>query len=330
MASFGVVFALGAGSAAAQLLAVDSDFTIAVDDVTEGDAVRITVTLAASVNANVNTATAVTVSVSVINRQDGPNTEAEDGDRTFNGADTFMLTFPANETANATDKMTKSGSVLLQTLHDVDAENEDLTVDATLSGGGINPDAEEMNIVIEDDEDQTYVLALSPASRRPREGDMVTVSLEAEPAHVQGSELLTLHLDQTPPFAIAIEQGGAPVQGSSVEIGGEQDNSTATITITTNGNDKNRADDTIALSAYSGMAGDSRGRGQAGNHAGGHRQAARGHRDGHRARRGGRPGRPAARYGRVDHGRPDHRPRRSPSSTRTGRPRRPARRSWFR
>ena len=257
MGLFGVVFALGGGSAAAQLAAVDSDFTIAVDDVTEGEAARITVTLHASVNANVNTATAVTVSVSVINRQDGPNTQAENGDRTFNGADTFMLTFPANETANATDKMTKSGSVLLQTLHDIDAENEDLTIDATLAGGGVNPNAEEKNIVIEDDEVQTYVLALSPASQKAKEGDMVTVSLKAEPSHVQGSELLTLHLDQTPPFAIAIEQGGGPVQGSSVTIGGEQDNSTATITITTNGNDKNRADDTIALSAYSGTAGDS-------------------------------------------------------------------------
>ena len=272
MALFGVVFALGAGSAAAQV-------TVKVPATIDEGAVAV-VSVEAKVSIPADTV-AGTVAVAIAVNSSPPDTAGDntvdgtDGaeDFTYVGSATVNLEFPANTNDAGGDAKTHTlnGTIQVQTLNDPDAEDERVTFEATVTPGdangqGDNADADvalaatgnTYTLKIDDDETQTYVLTKT-APDKPAEGEPVTVTLEAEPAHTEnGSEEITLHLDQTPPFGIAIvgEDGTTEIPGSSVTIGGGTNQEMATITITTDSNDENRTDDTITLTAYSGTAGD--------------------------------------------------------------------------
>ena len=173
-----VVFALGDGEAAAQLTA-DRTFdgnSLKVDvaaRVTEGASATITVTLKASVAANTGTATTVTVTVSA--ESDGfEGVTNEDADVSLN-PNTATLSFPANTTSSTVSRQV-SGSIVLQTNHDPDAEDEIVVLAIEASGGdvsigaGSHPDNEpRRRVIVDDDEVQSYVLAPAPGAA-PREG----------------------------------------------------------------------------------------------------------------------------------------------------------------
>ena len=125
-------------------------------------------------------------------------------------------------------------------------------------------------IKIDDKDTQTYVLTRTVPVTPPNEGDAITVTIEAMPGHVQGATTLTLQLG-TPAFGYelgTITGGNAP-SGAMVTLGDPDtaDNTPivagatdatnkATIPLTATAdasNDGNRVDDTLTLSAYSGV-----------------------------------------------------------------------------
>ena len=142
-----------------------------------------------------------------------------------------------------------------------------LTVDGGDSGDLSLMASAPTELIIDDDETQTYVLTLDPSTQTPKEGAKdITVSLVAKPAHVEGTKLLTLNLDKpAPDYTLSIADSTAPadvlLSSPAVTIGvgwlrGVASSiETATITVMTADNDKNREDDTLTLTAYSGRAG---------------------------------------------------------------------------
>ena len=271
MAMFGVVFALGAGSAAAQVTIKGPT----MDTVTEGEVAVYTVTVKGFIEPDGDTGgDEVTVTVVPDGAGNADATEGEDGDLSANLGLTFSVDVPDGPAPGdgvVGVSFNSSGTIRVPTNDDVDAEDERFGLTWTVDVGGLNTTnvasggtaiieaaGSPAALIIDDDEDQEYVLALHPATRKPSEGDPVTARLTAKPEHTtQGSGLVTLHLDQTPPFSIAIAGDDAnAITGNSVSIGGGGDDEDfATITITTDPNDENRSDDTITLTAYSGTAG---------------------------------------------------------------------------
>ena len=266
-AMFGVVFALGVGSAAAQVTITGPE----LDTVTEGDVVVYSVSVKGFI---APTADAGTVDVAVVltGAALGDATDGESTDFSSNLGLTLEIDVPAGPTADgAAVSFNSSGTIRVPTTDDVDAEDERFTLSWTVDFGGLKVSAADnaaniaeaagspAALIINDDEEQKYVLTKTSPDK-PAEGDSVVASLKADPAHVQVTAPITLHLDQTPPFSIAITQndGNTDVTGATVMIGFGAADSTATITITTNPNDKNRSDDTITLTAYSGSAGNSK------------------------------------------------------------------------
>ncbi len=273
MALVGMVFALGAVEAAAQLS--NGTLTIDAPDPREGGSTTISVTVSAEVTANTATATTVTVTVSAAalsNADGGENTPAEDGDYTLGTDSTdpaneeVTVVFDANVTADSV-RMEDTATVLLQTSNtDADAESEDLRLTVTYSGGGLaNPaaPANQADVTIVDKDPQTYVLALMPATQTPEEGDVVTVQVSAVPPHVEGSERLTINIDRSAPdytFGITSTDtnAGDAITDNQVTIGNANTAAqvaTATITLTTPPNDMNRVLDTVMMTAHSGQPG---------------------------------------------------------------------------
>ncbi len=256
-AALAVVFAFGGGEAAAQLTADDTFHgnglkVDVAEQVTEGANATIAVTLKASVAAN-TPSTTVTVSVEVERHGVGEAT-SEPADVSLNpGAVT--LTFPANTTGSAvTDEV--SGTILLQTNHDPDAEDETVVLAITASGGlsiaaGSGTGEEPLRTVtVDDDETQSYVLALTPGAP-PREGAPFDVTVRADPDHVDGSKTLTLQIGETG-YSLDTDDrtDGDQLSGT---LDGDRPSFTAAITPPVN--DKNRVDDTVTVTAYSGTAG---------------------------------------------------------------------------
>ena len=250
-----VLLAVSPGTASAQVTP-DTEFDtdgFKVDGlgktIKEGDATVITVTLRGEVQAE-NTATEVTVTVTIEDpAAETPNDDttdnADDGDVTLTGDDgtgvEVTLAFPAGGVAG-TDAVTytRSANVYLGTGQDGDAEDEDFAVGFAVDGttGVTQPN---MQVIIDDDETQTYVLTLE--TDEPTEGTDISVSLKAEPAHDEGSLLLTLHSSDpkyTPNPATATISGT---------------NRTETIAVEPPDNDGNRVEDSVTLTAYSGAVG---------------------------------------------------------------------------
>ena len=248
-----VVFALGAGEAAAQLIA-DTTFDgngLKVDvasRVTEGGSTTITVTVKASVPAETETATGVTVHFSPESHGSlGATNEASD----ILIPATATLSFPANTTSSAVTH-TVSGSIPLQTNHDLDAEDETIVLAISASGGitieaGDQPGQEPRpKVTIDDDETQTYVVALATGAV-PREGAAFGLVVRAVPDHDEVVKRLTLQIDGT----------GYVLNTDAQDRSGTLNNTTTsfTATVTPPNNDGNRTDDAVTVKAYSGTVG---------------------------------------------------------------------------
>ena len=180
--------------------------------VTEGANAAIAVTLKASVAAGTTSATAVTVTVGVEHKQDSEDATSEPADVSLNPA-TATLTFPANTTGGPVTHEV-GGTILLQTNHDPDAEDETVVLAISASGGDISigagsgtEDEPRRTVILDDDEVQSYVLARAPGAA-PREGAPFDVVVSAEPAHVDDSKTLTLQVDGTDDTTVVAEISG--------------------------------------------------------------------------------------------------------------------------
>ena len=257
-AALAVVFAFGGGEAAAQLTADDTFHgnglkVDVAEQVTEGANATIAVTLKASVAANTASTTTVTVSVEV--RHGAEDATSEPADVSLNpGA--AMLTFPANTTGSAVTREV-SGTILLQTNHDPDAEDETVVLAISASGGrlsiraGVGAGDEPLRMVtVVDDETQSYVLALTPGAA-PREGAPFDVMVRADPEHEDGSKTLTLQIRETG-YSLDTDDS---MDGDQLSGTLDVNNPSFTAAITPPVNDKNRVDDTVTVTAYSGTVG---------------------------------------------------------------------------
>ena len=179
---------------------------------------------------------------------------------------TFTVATPAGPVAAAGvvgRAFSATGTIRLQTLHDLDAEDEDFDltfaltspgnlVDEAVADGGeaiaLAGDDFQDALTIEDDETQSYDLTVN--EDEPKEGDNpITVTVTANPAHENGSATLTVQIDSPPTLASIT----APDTATLPTI--NKGTRTQNITVTLGGNDKNRVDDTVTVSVYSGSAG---------------------------------------------------------------------------
>ena len=240
-----VLLAASPGTASAQL-------TVTAPDVAEGERATITVTGKASIpGAEDSTSTEVTLTVTAVS-------DTDENDVSQNLGNIATLTFPAN-TTDAAITSTQTATLTVQTHHDVDAEDETITLNYVATNSDNVQDADGDNLEapdagsfdIEDDETQTYVLDVDTDD--PVEGMPISVDLKADPAHVDDSLTLILHLDDSDySWVNAADDSTTPIQ---IGQGGVP---SATITITPPMNDENRVEDEVTLTAYSGTAGNSK------------------------------------------------------------------------
>ena len=247
-----VVFALVAVEAGAQV------GISAPDTVTEGHTATISVTVRGYIPAG---ASPDTGSVRLDLDAETGATLAESNDATMSGPFTFSV--PANPSSTDKRAYESSGTIVVQTAHDVDAEDEQVKWTINLvDDGGLQVSAASDNtnritvaadadkgIKIVDDETQTYVLALA-AGVSPREGAPFNVVVSAVPDHAGDSKTLTLQIDDSGYTLSTSGEGG--ISGT---LSGSERSFTATITPPTN--DRNRADDAVTVTAYSGTVGNS-------------------------------------------------------------------------
>ena len=258
MALFGVVFALGAGSAAAQITPdpmYDTDgFKVEGlgKTIGEGEGATITVSMRATIPAGTANPTTVNVAVTVV----APAAETPDDDTdNYEPADIVLnnaavsLVFSSNPETDADPKKeTKSATVFLQTTNDVDAEREDFALDIDVTGGATSITQENIESTIVDDEEQTYVLKIT--TEEPSEGTAtIDGTVTAEPAHVNMAASLRLHLDD-PDYSL----DNATSTGFAIGAGAVASHP---FMITPPENDKNRVEDTVTVSLFSGTAGNS-------------------------------------------------------------------------
>ena len=161
---------------------------------------------------------------------------------------------PENATLNRAS-YSATRSITVQTLHDLDAENEIFDWSWNVGPGALQDsagapiaeaDGSPAMLTINDDETQSYDLTVDD-DVEPKEGDEpFVVTITANPAHVQGIAKLTVQLDAPRTIASIATSVVTPIN---------MGNRSEDITITLGGNDKNRVEDTITLSAYSGTAG---------------------------------------------------------------------------
>ena len=175
---------------------------------------------------------------------------------------TVTLNFPAS---SAPRQRTATATVTIRTSHDLDAEDEAASITATTDNVNIQP----TTFTIADDETQEYKLTLggihaAPGSE-PREGSDgstgnsdVMVDITAAPAHVDGSEELTLHIMQAGKQATGYGffSDSETMSTRMVTVGaGDGNTNMTTVAIRTPENDMNRETDTITVEAYSGRVG---------------------------------------------------------------------------
>ena len=233
---FGVVFALGASEAAAQIT-VD-----VVEEVAESASATIEVTADVSIAVN---APAVDLVVTVSFDASGTN---EDADVVLNPSGVITLAIPAGE--GDPTEATVTGSVTLQTTQDPDAEDEDVVLAFALTGAATGADGASVaapanaTITIEDDETQTYVLS---NSEDPTENQAITITVTAVPAHVD--DFITIELYSSDP---TYSFPSSPNNSFPVSSANDSVNS---LTLTPPINDGNRVSDEVTVRALSGSLG---------------------------------------------------------------------------
>ena len=243
MAVFGIVFALGAGSAVAQVT-----LTVPTTPVDERQSASLTVggTVTLEPLASARTLTFdgsfATRAPSQAELAANPRlTAAEDS-----GADTdssfftpFNITLPAGPAAAPAVQYPISGTVLWQPARDGDAEDEAGTVTLTIAvvGGGSQPPTAPGGEEITIKDSETQMFEWTPAAPKLTEGGGTTiVTLTAKPEPVQ----LTYGTN----FGVDTGYSVAPLNFSFAS-----GTPTTDLTITSPINDSNRTEDEIALSA---------------------------------------------------------------------------------
>ena len=239
LALFGVVFALGAAQAAAQI-------TITVDDeVGEGDRVTVTVGGTISVPANTTADTTVTISGAATSRT-GSGT-VTDGDTEDLGTwSNLVLTLPVTGADGAIPEHPVTGTLYWQVGVDLDAEDEAVTLTFTstdTTNAPIAAASATASVTIEDAQMQRFVWGSVPTDLK--EGGMATLTLTADPTPVQLTYATDLVVQGGTNYSVSPSDF---VFDASEDTAGE-DGPVATITITAPGNDENRVDDTITLRA---------------------------------------------------------------------------------
>ena len=268
-----VLLAASSGTAYAQITAE------VAKEVAEGDSVTITFTAKAVIEPG-DSAGSITVTVDHGADNTGASNETED---VVGNPGTALLTFPAGEAVGdgAENKVeTVTGTAVLQTTQDPDAEDEDVVLEYTIAavGGYSIPDGQQETpaplddpdngaFTIADDETQTYVVALDE-DETPTEGGTMdarstfTATVKAVPKHVDDEAVLTLQLSDPVNYSWDTD-ANANTSANPITIGDTTANNTPAtdaenmqeITITTPVNDGNRETDTITVTAYSGSAG---------------------------------------------------------------------------
>ena len=256
LALFGVVFALGAGSASAQL---EYDGPGTVVEVNEGSSVmvkwRVKATLGGSTGATTlsfsgdvdNTVTLPAGTATTVGG-DGKPTQNEGGSQDFSTVATVTVNFPANTNTEAV-KNTQRGAFFLAAQHDLDAEDEigylSLTVvnAANIDGDdGEDIGSETMFVLVKIIDDEKQGFDLRPASpvsstNTPTEGETFAVEVQADPPATQKIWSINFRL---PPGYTPTNSPPAEITGSGVYP----------FDITPPNNDQNRIDDKIMLELY--------------------------------------------------------------------------------
>ena len=262
-AASGMVLALGAGQAAAQTFTVDEGFgdegvTIAAT-ATEGEEMEVTVTVRAKVDPPADPAddqarlrtVAAELQLDLFDPgEDGyvASQQAEESDFALHEAESVQrIEFP-DDTDGAFVEMTAEFTVY--TINDSDAEDEGFKATVFLSGAMTG--ARDTTAIIFDDETQSYVLTL--ATPRPTEGATIEATLEARPAHEDGTSRTSVKM--------RLDTQGYSLDDASyngVRIGNDDIpgvSATHTVTIEAPENDGNRETDTVTLRAFLGTEGD--------------------------------------------------------------------------
>ena len=243
MALAGVVFALGAGSAAAQIT-VKAPKTV-------DEAGRLTITVTAKVELDADgAATTVTVTPTVEpGTADLPNlltaAENEAGDRDYDEAEALTLNVPRNSSNENVAKHTLTGTITVQTRPDLDAEDEAITVSFAATGGnGVNNQGGadltdtpgSVNVTINDTDDQTFEWEVTTAT--PKESGTIAVTLTPDPDPVDLTYSTALSVDKT---GYTVDPASIDFAAGALEYSG---------TITPPNPDGDRDDDLIMLSAF--------------------------------------------------------------------------------
>ena len=281
VALFGVVFALGAAQAAAQV-------TIKTPkSVDEAGRLTISVSAAISVAPGLTAATTITVATSVVVRTDDGTegtdlsdaeeaeglTVAEEEDFDSPVPASLMLTVLPHPTGGTADpvKRTLTGEIVVQTRPDLDAEDEGIQLTFTLTNGdatnvladggaalGIKaPGAGgngmlqtdgtlDANVTIKDTDDQVFEWKRTTTS--PREGASIELTLTAEPTPVNREYVTAIRVDKDG-YTVSPTSFTFDATASAADA---PDGPMVTITITPPNPDGDRDTDTITLSAVMG------------------------------------------------------------------------------
>ena len=270
MGLFGVVFALGAAQAAAQVTVTTPK------TVDEGGRLTISVSAKISVGPGLTDASTITVTPTLAVRTDGsvPETDLSDADKAagltvaeaadYDAVVPTTLTLivqphPTGGTAQAVSR-TLTGSLTVQTRPDLDAEDEGLQItyalantdetNVTAQGGAtlalVAASTGAQKVTINDTDDQLFEWKLTTDS--PKEGSAINVTLTADPAPVDLNHVTAISV---------VGAEGYMVDNSSHTFGADatendNDGPMAAIVITPPETDGDRDMDTITLKAVRG------------------------------------------------------------------------------
>ena len=266
MALFGVVFALGAGQAAAQTTINVEDVTViekaAGNKVEEGALLTVRVTLDQRVpRATGDTPATVTVTLTetIASGAAGDMGNAEAEDVTLPGDTGSGITVIIPEQAS-------TGNLNIVTGRDLDAVDEKFQLTAVVSdvagtqdGGGatlaVGTETDVFNGVIDDAQEQDYELKVTTRANDIKEGSSIDLTLRAVPDRPANEDVtLFLQLSDTTQYEIADPDTTGPLLANTRVL-----SSTATLLdveiMSKDSNDKNRTDDPLTLEAFTGTVG---------------------------------------------------------------------------
>ena len=281
VALFGLVVALGVGSAVAQTTGITITGP-SNNTVNEGGIATYTVTVrgyvgpAAGDPLVANNPTAFTVSLTAPTATGTASATTSVGEVEDLNQNLWVLNAsfdPPPNSSTVRRLFTQSKTISLPTLHDNDAEDENFTLafgnvpgqtgffvaatgdgtDDTVSLAAANTPN---SLTIDDDEAQGYTL--TSTTRNPTEGSPITVDLKAAPPHVQLTGTLQVNIDKQSGWTLVVD-GEAPASDDDDSTESPTTvtatDATRVITITQTLGDKNRVTDTVIVSAHTGVIG---------------------------------------------------------------------------